>query len=114
MYSKNNTKDPEVSHSQSTLFDFNYPDGFRWSKDIEKCHGLSKYDGWNCGFLPLILDSSSVHHASNKVSIDIFKVIMKVIDLRYRKNHIVQIPIFGKLLELIARCLLIFIYLFII
>lgn len=86
----------------STLFDVWYPlQDMRWAWKIPECE--VNVSGWGCGFIPLSqADDDKVMQRKKycSQSIDFISVLESRVD---RPNSAVQLILYGKLLELLAR-----------
>lgn len=96
------------SHSRKDHFvNIDYPFSWKWSQGIESCQSSSSSNaGWSC----LFKDFSAYHDATRSknnskgaILQHVDSILLQLRQLKStRKNSVVQIPLYGKLLEMLS------------
>ena len=92
--------DGKARNSDNVLFDlpiisYPSPPGFRWARSVPDCYMLFSEASWNCGFANIF--QPPMRELSASSDDDIFELAINGIRA---KNHIWQLFIFGKVLDM--------------
>ena len=90
-----------LKNETDSLYDILYPEKFRWAENIRDCD-----QGWDCAFEDMSMFSQQEDPMNEQklFQSDFLNKAIHIVESRSkRRNHIIQIIIYGKLLSMLSR-----------